>query len=185
MSDSQDTVPYGYCHCGCGGQTNTHSRTWKARGEIAGEPRRFLPGHNGRRSGPQYVEEDRGYFTPCWIWQGTVHARSGYPRIWRDGKDHRAHRWMYEQLVGPIPDELTLDHLCFVRSCVNPAHLEPVTNVENSMRGNSPWARNARKTHCKRGHPFDEKNTFVRKTGARACRACAAEWMRQKRRKKN
>lgn len=90
----------------------------------------------------------------------------GYGQMKRDGRDCRAHRVAYEWLVGPIPDGLQLDHLCMVRACVNPAHLEPVTNEENQRRAA------AYKTECPQGHPYDEVNTYVRPDGARRCRAC-------------
>lgn len=81
------------------------------------------------------------------------------------------HRIAYELAVGPIPVGLVIDHLCRNHSCINPEHLEPVTNVENVMRGESAWARNARKTHCKRGHEFTDENT-IRRNGTRSCRQC-------------
>jgi hypothetical protein len=76
-----------------------------------------------------------------------------------------------ELFVGPIPEGLVIDHLCRNRGCINPTHMEPVTNAENVLRGEGPTAVNARKTHCKRGHPFDDVNTYVYAKG-RACRMC-------------
>jgi hypothetical protein len=88
----------------------------------------------------------------CWIWKGTKQI-GGYGVFKIHGKSmQRAHRLAYAWLRGPIPDGLTLDHLCRVTACVNPEHLEPVEMVENVMRGGSIPAVNARKTHCKRGH---------------------------------
>ena len=69
----------------------------------------------------------------CWIWTSTI-TKKGYGRFWFGARSHRAHRFMYELLVGPIPDGLVLDHLCCETRCVNPAHLEPVTAAENSRR---------------------------------------------------
>lgn len=69
----------------------------------------------------------------CWLWQGAL-DRDGYGRVTVDGRGHPAHRVMYEVAVGPIPAGLTLDHLCRVPRCVNPSHLEPVTNAENARR---------------------------------------------------
>lgn len=110
----------------------------------------------------------------CWLW-GAYIAPEGYGRI-HAGRDSPrpllAHRVAYELLVGPIPEGLTLDHLCRNRGCVNPAHLEPVTNRENIMRGTSVPARNARKTHCKHGHVFSPENTRLRRDGSRICNAC-------------
>lgn len=109
--------------------------------------------------------------TGCWEWTGNK-ARGGYARFRSTGGPNvMAHRWSYEHYVGPIPEGLQIDHLCRVRNCVNPEHLEPVTCRENLLRGDTFQARNARKTHCKRGHPFDEANTYVMPTG-RECRAC-------------
>lgn len=84
-----------------------------------------------------------------------------------------AHRWSYEYHVGPIPEGLHLDHLCRNRACVNPDHLEPVTNRENLLRGAGPSAEHARKTHCPQGHPYSGDNLYVHPTkGTRHCRAC-------------
>lgn len=103
----------------------------------------------------------------CWEWNG-CRGTDGYGQI-RDGKSRvRAHRVAYELLVGPIPDGLFIDHLCRVRHCVNPDHLEPVTHKENMRRS---WR--AVRSHCVNGHPFD--NEKRRKDGSRACNACVRE----------
>lgn len=86
-----------------------------------------------------------------------------------------AHRVVYEHELGPIPAGLTLDHLCRVRSCVNPAHLEPVTIGVNVLRGNTFAARQVALTACPAGHPYDVTNTYVRqgeRRGERECRTC-------------
>lgn len=109
----------------------------------------------------------------CWLWNGARTDREyGLFRLVRPKRMIGAHRFAYEQFNGPIPSELTIDHLCRVRYCVNPAHLEVVTRGENVLRGTGLSAVNARKTHCKRGHAFDEVNTAYSPTGARICRAC-------------
>ncbi|KAB2977369.1 HNH endonuclease [Streptomyces sp. SS1-1] len=87
------------------------------------------------------------------------------------GRYQMAHRVAYQEIVGPIPEGLQLDHLCRVRHCVNPAHLEPVTSRENTLRGENLVAINAAKTHCKRGHLFDAANTY-RWRNSRICREC-------------
>lgn len=127
----------------------------------------------------RYREEECGHSSPCWIWTGTIDLK-GYGRLWRDGKSHKAHRLFYEKLVGPIPDGLHIDHLCMVKSCVNPAHLEPVTLAENNRRafkaGRGNPANLARRTHCNHGHEFTPENTahynHNRSPEARTCREC-------------
>lgn len=98
----------------------------------------------------------------CWVWTGS-RTSEGYGRLLVFGVHYTAHRVSYELHHGPIPDGLVLDHLCRNVSCVNPDHLEPVTDAENVLRGEGSPARNARKTYCKRGHPLDAK---------RVCRVC-------------
>lgn len=157
------------CACGCQEPAPPPSH---------GVVRRFRAGHNFRLRKPiwRYLPEDRGYTTPCWVWFGTIDHR-GYPQTAKNGKTARAHRVIYEALVGAIPEGLTLDHLCRVKACVNPAHLEPVTRGENTLRGTSPTALNARKTVCLNGHPFDR----IRPDGARTCRQCRARRGRETR----
>lgn len=117
----------------------------------------------------------------CWIWCGSL-SPSGYSQMTVQQKTVRAHRWSYERFVAPIPDGLVIDHLCRNPSCVNPNHLEPVTQRENTLRGISPAAKNAKKTHCIHGHEFTDANT-IWKGGTRACRTCqkAAELKYQRR----
>lgn len=111
----------------------------------------------------------------CWLWTGSRDG-NGYGMVFVDNARgaRRAHRVMYELMVGSIPSGLTLDHLCRVRHCVNPAHLEPVTRTENVLRGTAFSAVNARKTHCKRGHPLTPENLERRVTNRRSCRHCMA-----------
>lgn len=109
----------------------------------------------------------------CWLWMRCKDA-NGYGRTnpTRQSKFRLAHRLIYEALVGPIPRGLTIDHLCRVRSCVNPAHMEPVSVRENTLRGYSSAGINGRKTHCKRGHEFTAENTYRMNIGGRSCREC-------------
>lgn len=119
----------------------------------------------------------------CWLWQLSRNGK-GYAQGRPPGSTRTTliHRWVYEQANGPIPTGLTVDHLCRVRNCVNPDHLEAVTNRENIFR--SPYAVaviNAAKTHCKRNHPFDEANTRIDKRGCRQCRQCQIDAARDRR----
>lgn len=112
----------------------------------------------------------------CWLWLGAI-SSYGYGRFWvsapAQGPRHRshAHRVAYELEVGPIPDGLEPDHLCRVRACVNPAHIELVGGGENTRRGIGPSAENARKSHCVRGH--DLAKTARPYRGHRVCRECS------------
>jgi hypothetical protein len=109
----------------------------------------------------------------CWLWTGSLSPTGYGERIRRSGNRQAPHRVVYELMVGPIPEGLVIDHLCRVRNCVNPAHLEPVTQRENTMRSPiAPAAVNAAAQQCRRGHPFDEANTYVDPNGYRGCRAC-------------
>lgn len=110
----------------------------------------------------------------CWLWTSWL-SDQGYGGFYVSPQRRAsyAHRMAYEWLVGPIADGLHLDHLCRVRHCVNPAHLEPVTPHENHMRGEAPHAINKRKTFCIDGHEFTPENTYRRPdNGNRQCRAC-------------
>lgn len=106
----------------------------------------------------------------CWVWQGRPN-NEGYGQVSWHGRRTHPHRLVYELLAGPVAQGLVLDHLCRVRLCVNPAHLEQVTSRENVLRGVGPSAQNAVKTHCPSGHAYTPDNTRVRR-GRRHCAAC-------------
>lgn len=108
--------------------------------------------------------------TGCWEWTGSRTA-GGYGQIRRRYVVYGAHRLSYETFVGPIPEGLHLDHLCRNPPCINPEHLEPVTSRENCLRGISPAAKNAVKTHCVNGHPLTGANLAIDR-GHRACVEC-------------
>ena len=109
--------------------------------------------------------------TGCWEWTAN-RSQDGYGRIKVSGRKVKAHRVSYELTYGPIPEGLTIDHLCRVRHCINPAHLEVVTNRENILRGHAFTAVNAAKTHCPQGHEYTPENTYISPKGYRKCRAC-------------
>jgi hypothetical protein len=129
---------------------------------------------------PAHVAERIDFAGPCWEWTGWLNEW-GYGRayiatrvenrtVWKSWK---VHRLVWTLLVGEIPKGLTLDHLCRNHACCNPDHLEPVTNRVNVLRGYGPSARQARQTHCKRGHEFTPENTYRQKgRNSRACRIC-------------
>ena len=111
----------------------------------------------------------------CWLWVGSLNPQ-GYGALAREknnvGKTC-AHRIAYELFCGPIPQGLVIDHKCRVRCCVNPAHLEAVTQRENILRGCGPSVNRARRMmHCKRGHAKIGDNLYVRPNGKRMCRTC-------------
>lgn len=125
----------------------------------------------------------------CWTWEASK-GPTGHGHFWLVPAVRGAYVVSYEWFVGPIPHGLELDHLCENPSCVNPAHLEAVTHKENVLRGNSPQALNARKTHCPKGHALSGRNLYlVPSTGGRQCHACnkerVARYRREGRYKKN
>lgn len=135
------------------------------------------------KNGP--IPEHRPELGPCWIWTGYI-QKNGYvlTRLRHESgrRDWMAHRLAYELEIGKIGFGLTIDHLCRVRHCVNPNHLEAVTAGENALRGFGPPAMNKRKTICKRGHQLRGKNLYVHpRSGERNCRTCTKLKMRRRR----
>lgn len=132
--------------------------------------------HSSRR-----VSQPIGYIVRadgCWEWTG-ARTPDGYGLMADGGKCRRSHVVIYTRAKGPVPDGLQLDHLCRNRGCVNPDHLEPVTNKVNSLRGEGFSAVNAKKTHCPAGHPYDEANTYRDKKG-RKCWTCIRIYSKQR-----
>lgn len=113
----------------------------------------------------------------CWLWLGSV-DKQGYGKFHVLGLGSLAHRVVFQVERGPIGSGLTLDHLCRNPPCVNPAHLEAVPGIVNTLRGTSFSAVYARRTHCQEGHPFDTANTYTRQE-RRRCRACQREAVRR------
>jgi len=120
---TQDTTPAPLCHCGCGATT-------KRQMKVKGKPfSRYALGHNSRKIVDRIRIDNE---TGCHIWQGALNT--GYGKITVDGYKTYVHIYYYEEKYGPVPDTLELDHLCGVRACCNPDHLEPVTHTENMRR---------------------------------------------------
>jgi hypothetical protein len=126
--------------------------------------------------------EDNG----CWTWM-RYRSKAGYGYLRVDGNGVLAHRLSYSVFREPIPEGMTIDHLCRNRGCINPDHLEAVTIGENGLRGTSFAAINARKTHCAHGHELSGDNLLREKSrpGRRVCRQCKSErhkrWYARKR----
>lgn len=133
--------PSGLCQCECGEPAPLSPYTCRAKGYVKGEPRRFITGHNGAHRPFELLENryevrDCGYETPCWVWLRSS-TRKGYGRMWSPAASRlvSAHRYYYEHFIGLIPSGLQIDHLCRNRACVNPQHMEPVTQHVNQQRG--------------------------------------------------
>jgi hypothetical protein len=177
---SSETVAPGYCECGCGEFAGFWESTSRSHGRVKGQPKRFVHNHHARRPMEDCFWEkvDKRGPEDCWEWTGALVR--GYGHLGNRERHVYAHRFSYELLVGPIPEGLHLDHLCRVRHCVNPAHLEPVTARENGMRRDYAGTE----THCKRGHELNVDNLrYDSKTGARYCRPCHNEAARRSREK--
>lgn len=99
----------------------------------------------------------------CWLWTG--HTKHGYGYVTVNRKSYRAHRYIYEQLIGSISEARNLHHACGNRSCVNPEHLQPIDKSEHAAMSNNT------KTHCPSGHEYTEENTGIY-NGKRYCRSC-------------
>lgn len=167
------------------GYCNKHLLRWRKYGDPL-MVREFPPVEDRfwakvDKDGP--VPEVRPDLGPCWIWTAST-VKFGYGQFNPgDRMMVRAYRWAYERFVALVPKGMELDHLCRNRLCVNfERHLEVVSKTENILRGESPPAQNARKTHCLRGHELTEGNVYRRKDrNGRDCLECKAERRRVKR----
>ena len=138
--------------------TKSHIRTDSKTG-------RFMPIPLEERFWSKVLKTDG-----CWIWQGGLDY-DGYGQIKNVGTD-RAARVSWRIANGAIPKGLVVDHICRVRSCVNPSHLRLLTNTQNILCGEGVTARNARKTHCPRGHALEGDNLYRYPDGRRSCQTC-------------
>lgn len=111
-------------------------------------------------------------FGACWRWRASRNAK-GYGIVRYGGRSELAHRAVWMELYGPVPEGMTLDHGCPHKDCVRPLHLEPVTAAENSRRAHTTDA-------CAGGHPWAEETTLVRPNGGRVCRICRRARERQR-----
>jgi hypothetical protein len=151
VSTPMQTTDY-CCSCGCGEPTNSGAR--------------WIKGHNLKAPHPseRILEQDCGFTSPCWLWQGTV-ATTGYGQIRHSvvgfGRTVMAHRYFWEEAHGPVPNGLELDHLCRVRSCCNPEHLEPVTRRENILRGAATKVTDAEARTIRRRREAGETCTAI------------------------
>ncbi len=150
----------------CRSWCEKHYSRWKRHRDITDPP---------TREEHFWLDVDKS--KDCWRWRNS-HSHLGYALVMWFGKTRPAHRIAYELTRGPIPDGLVIDHLCRNRWCLNPDHMEPVTQRENVLRGEGVAARHAAKTHCPQGHEYTEENTYHwpgAKGASRACRACISE----------
>ena len=159
------------------GWCDTHYRRWRRAGSVQADVPFRIMGNDPARFW-SHVQKQPG--DGCWLWAGATN-RGGYGRF-DAGQSSLAHCWAWIQEHGPVPEGLELDHRCRTPACVRPSHLEPVTHRENVLRGESPSAVNARKTHCPRGHPLGGTNLAVDPQGHRRCRACKRERQSRSRR---
>lgn len=142
-----------------------HYMRWRTHGDP-----HVLLSNYGKPVLDRFMEKLSVDSSGCWLWIAHIDSdRYGILKV--DGKNRKAHRWSYEHYIGPIPADLDLDHLCRVRHCVNPLHLEPVTTGENQRRG----LNGALKTLCVNGHAYTPDNVMVTSAGRRRCIICEKE----------
>jgi hypothetical protein len=164
------TKPYYYQkNCAiCGAAFSTTNRGHLCCGRTCGtqmrESNRFA---REEREGAYALNGDM-----CWVWQGHL-----------SGGGYGPHRRYYRHHRGPISKGLHIDHLCRNRACVNPWHMEAVTQKVNSLRGVGAPAQNARKTHCKHGHELTPENTYKSNDRWRGCRECRRQYFRDYRKR--
>lgn len=120
------------------------------------------------KNGP--LPERRPELEQCWPRSGKTD--NGYTSVSINRSNVKAHRFSYELEYGPIPNGLTIDHLCRLRRCVRPSHLEAVTSAVNTLRGDTLPAKWIARSSCQKGHEYSPDNTYLRPDGSRICRSC-------------
>lgn len=186
MADITCSVPDCDRRVYCKGWCEPHYRQWRTHGVVGGPIRQRINGTPEQRFWPRVdkhgpLPSHRPDLGPCWLWTTTASTTNGYPQFRHGRRMVLAYRFAYETIVGPIPDGLQLDHLChnqsgceggpdcLHRKCVNPGHLEPVTNDENAARrAGMHYA-----PMCRAGlHKMIENNVRITDIGLRICRTC-------------
>lgn len=154
-----------------------HSGGWGDGWRFAGIKKQMTNG-NGEDLKKKIIGRKETDKNDCWNWSGA--KRKGYGMIKVGMKQMSVHRVLYEILVAPIPEGYVIDHLCRNKSCINPAHLQPVTSKENTLRGTSFAAINSKKTHCPKGHEYTQENLGKNKAGRRVCKQCNRDRMKSR-----
>lgn len=159
-------TPKRFCNSACFGKWNMKQRGFKSDRELLIGTGRYVE---------QPAPTGSSVKGPCWIWQGTLHPNYGYGQVCLQNpkRIRRAHRAAWELLRGPVPEGKDLHHHCEVKLCINPDHLEPLTQLEHGK-----YNHNSKKTHCAKGHEYTPENTIIRKTPSgtgRECRICHNE----------
>jgi len=150
---------YGYCRCGCGGKTTISKCSNKTRGDVKGEPKKYIKGHRSKNNAPDYKVDKNG----CWVWQKQINNK-GYGIAYKKGSGMTyAHRVYYERHRGPIPENMVIDHLCRNTACVNPDHMEVVTQTENIQRGSRAILNPEMVAHIRRDYGNGKKISEIAK----------------------